>query len=329
MLKVGFIGCGGIAHAHVAGWNETRAAGTAQVTALCDVSAENMDRLEAALGLSGLPRYSDWKAMLAAEDVGAVDICLPHHLHAPAILDAAAVGRHVLIEKPLCLNFAEAEAITAAVEGAPITLMCAHNQLFGPAIRHLRGEIDRGLIGDVQMVFSGDAFRVDRADWGWRAKLETAGGGVLIDTGYHPTYRLLYAAGSPVTSVTSVTGRYHNPIEGEDTANVLLTFANGALGQILTSWAFPLPHGSWQVWVFGSEGAVYATGNRFRHQPWRGEASEQVLADQNGFAEEVKHFVSCLATGATPLQTHVDGINVLKVILGAYEAQRTGKTVTF
>lgn len=328
MLKVGFIGCGGIAHAHAAGWNETSAAGTARVAALCDVDPGNIAALEAKLGQSDTPRFSDWKKMLAETEVDAVDICLPHHLHAPAVLDAAAAGKHILIEKPLCMTLDEAAQIEAAIAASGVTLMCAHNQLFEPAVRHIRGELDRGLIGELQMVYSADCFRTNRgSNWGWRKDLATAGGGCLIDTGYHPTYRLLHVAGSPATSVTAVTGRYQCQIEGEDTANVLVTFANGAIGQILTSWAFPLPHGTWQVYAFGTEGAVYAHGNRFLHVPYQGDANEQTLDPRNGFAEEVKHFVDCLANGTAPLQTQVDGINVLKLILGAYEARTTGRTV--
>jgi len=329
VIKAAFIGCGGIAKAHVPGWQEVAAAGDGQVVALCDVNQAGVDALAEALGLTDVAKYTDWNQMLAEQELDCVDICLPHHLHAPAILAAAAKGVNVLCEKPLCMNLDEAAEITAAVESSGITLMCAHNQLFFPAIRHMKERILAGDIGDVQMVYSADCFRLDRTveDWGWRAKLETAGGGVLIDTGYHPSYRLLHMAGSPATSVTSVTASHHCPIEGEDTANVLITFANGAIGQILTSWAFPMQPGAWQVAVFGSKGAVFGRGNEFLYKPYQGEQVTQTLEGKNGFAEEVKHFVGCLKSGDTPIQTQVDGINVLKLILGAYEAQTTERTV--
>lgn len=329
MVKVGFIGCGGIANAHAPGWQATAALGTGKVVALCDVSTANLDTLEGNLGLSGTARYSDWNQMLADADLDAVDICLPHHLHAPAILAACAAGKSILCEKPLCMNFDEAAEIEAAVKSSGVTLMCAHNQLFFPAIRHLRGEIERGLIGDVQSVFSGDCFRTNRTaeEWDWRGPLKTAGGGVLIDTGYHPTYRLLHMAGCRATSVVAMTHNYHCPIEGEDLANVLVGFENGAMGQILTSWAFPMAPGAWQVAVFGSEGALFGRGNEFVHAPYSGERTEGKLEGADGFAEEVKHFCQCLLDGAAPIQTQVDGINVLKLILGAYESVKTGRVV--
>lgn len=330
MLKAAFIGCGGIAHAHVGGWKAVREAGAAGIVALCDVSGENVDKLAADLGLESVAKYSDWQKMLAEQELDAVDICLPHHLHAPAILNAAAAKVNVLCEKPLCMNLAEAATIEAAIASSGITLMCAHNQLFIPAIRHLRAEIDAGKVGAPQHLFSGDCFRLNRTkeEWGWRGPLATSGGGVLIDTGYHPTYRLLHMAKSPAKQVTAMTHRYHCGIEGEDLANVLVRFESEALGQILTSWAFPMQYGAWQVAVFGSEGALFGRGNEVLFQAHGGEAQATQLEGQNAFTEEIKHFVECLQTGATPIQTQVDGINVLKLILGAYEAQQTGRTVT-
>lgn len=333
MLKAAFIGCGGIARAHAPGWRAVKAAGAAEVVALCDPVEGNVKALAEALALGDgdYVACADWRTMLADIELDAVDICLPHHLHAPAILDCAAANVAVLCEKPLCMSLEEAAQITAAVEGSGITLMCAHNQLFFPAVRYVREQLAAGALGQVQQVFSADCFRTARTreEWGWRAELKTAGGGVLIDTGYHPTYRLLHLAGSEPTAVTAMCHNYQTPIEGEGTAHVLVKFANQALGYISTSWDFPLPHGHWQVCVFGSEGSLFGHGNKVVVKPYNGQAETLDLPAADGFAEEVKHFVDCLLTGATPIQTHLDGINVLKLILGAYEAERTGATVTF
>lgn len=330
MVRVGFIGTGGIARAHAWGWKQTAEAGTGQVAALCDVDRQGMDAFERELGVEGLPRYDNWKTMLNEAELDAVDICLPHHLHAPAVLAAAAAKKHILIEKPLCTSLEEGQQISDSVEANGVTLMCAHNQLFEPAIRHMRGELDKGVVGEIQQVVSKDAFYTDRSreEWGWRADLATAGGGVLIDTGYHPTYRLLHMAGADPVRIAAMTHRYNLPIEGEDVAHVLVEFANQALGHLYTSWTHPLAPGGWHLEVYGSEGAVFGRGAKFLHTPYRGEPTERELEQVNGFVEEVKHFVDCVAHGKTPIQTHVDGVNVLKVILGAYQARDTGTTIS-
>ena len=106
VVKVaGLIGSGGISSAHARGF--LAHADKIRCVALCDVSAENLKKRSDQLG--GVARqYSDWKAMLReiGDEIDAVDICLPHHLHAAAILDAAGAGKHILCEKPMCMTLA-------------------------------------------------------------------------------------------------------------------------------------------------------------------------------------------------------------------------------
>ena len=87
--------------------------------------------------------------MLAGADIDAVDICLPHHLHAAAIVAAAEAGKHILCEKPLCLTMDEARIVREAVRRAGVTLMCAHNQLFLPAVAEARRLLAEGAIGPI------------------------------------------------------------------------------------------------------------------------------------------------------------------------------------
>src|ERR1051325_10785307 len=130
MLKVAIVGCGGIAHPHVVGWQAIPK--MAQITALCDVSSAGVQRY--AEMLENKPeRHSDFKTLVKDKSIDAVDICLPHHLHKDAIIAAAEAGKHILCEKPLCLTAAEAADIRAAVRANGVTVMCAHNQLFLPA----------------------------------------------------------------------------------------------------------------------------------------------------------------------------------------------------
>ena len=116
-----------------------------------------------------------------------------------AIVAAAAAGKHILCEKPLCLTAAEAARVQAAVSEAGITLMCAHNQLFLPAVAEAKA-LARGRSRSARLyeVRTTDSFfnDFDPATMGWRANAVTSGGGELIDTGYHPTYLMLHLAGA-------------------------------------------------------------------------------------------------------------------------------------
>ena len=227
-VRLAIIGAGGISNAHAKGI--LAHAGQVECVALCDVSADNLRARNEQLG--GQCRlFNDWNTLLSemAGEIDAVDICLPHHLHGAAIMDAARAGKDVLCEKPLCISLEEADRIVDAVRAAGILYQSAHNQLFMPCVVEAKKRIAAGEIGEVRWLRSQDCFVSPSSafEGKWRANLKTQGGGELIDTGYHPTYRLLYLAGAEVVGVRASMARFVQPIEGEDTACVQVRFASG------------------------------------------------------------------------------------------------------
>ena len=206
-LRIGLIGCGGITHAHVEGWKAI--ADRAEIVAVADVSEENAGRRVTQIG-HPVSIYADYYDLLADKEIDAVDIALPHHLHRDGIVAAAEAGKHLMTEKPLCLTLDEAADIAQAVEKSSVTMMAAHNQLFFPSVLQARQMITSGDLGEIYMIHSLDCgarrrpLSLDKSSWGkaassfgtsWRSDPEKMGGGELIDTGYHPTYRLLFLAG--------------------------------------------------------------------------------------------------------------------------------------
>ncbi len=230
-IKLALIGTGGISHAHVSGILAHQ--DKIECVAMCDVVESNLEARAKQLGYEP-KRFSDWKKMLEVmgSEIDAVDICLPHHLHAPAILDAAAAGKHILCEKPMCMTLEEADKIVDAVKKAGVIYMSAHNQLFTPAVREIKRLMDSGAVGKVRWIRSQDCFIIGNPAGmrnSWRANLKTQGGGELIDTGYHPTYRLLYLGGGDIAEVRGTMGRFWLKMEGEDTASVQVRFKNGII----------------------------------------------------------------------------------------------------
>ena len=144
-LKIGLIGCGGITQAHVEGWKTVT--DRAQIVAVADVSAAAMQTRIAQIG-HAVKTYTDYHDLLADPEVEAVDISLPHHLHREAVVAAAQAGKHLMTEKPLCLNLEEAADIAAAVQKAGITMMAAHNQIFFPAVMQAKQMVMNGDLGD-------------------------------------------------------------------------------------------------------------------------------------------------------------------------------------
>lgn len=324
-VKVGLIGAGGIANPHVNGY--LKIPEQAKITAVADVVAENANRRAEQAG--GAAIFSDYNEMIKSADIDAVDICLPHHLHADAIIAAAAAGKHILCEKPLCIHTEEAAKIAAAVKDSGITLMCAHNQLFMPPVAKARELIQNGVLGKVFEIRTTDSFfngGLNR-DMGWRGSVATAGGGELIDTGYHPTYLLLNLAQAEPTEVTAMTSRYRLPMEGEDSAQVLVRFADGSVGNIVTSWAYKPATITERFSVVAEKGSLWSDGKSLSYKI-DDETTTLDFPATETFAAEIADFVSCITEKRRPINTEVEGINVLKVILGAYKSTAEKKIVS-
>jgi predicted dehydrogenase len=159
------------------------------------------------------------------------------------------------------------------------------------------------------------------------------GGGVLIDKGYHPTYILLYMAGSEPVEVTAMSNTFVAQMDGEDTALVMVKFANGAIGQIFTGEGFAFPTNDAKFHAIGERGEVY--GHRYDlYEKPRGftEPSHRAYpvepaGNQQSFDATIHHFYDSITSGRRPIQDHRDGRRVLEVILAAYRSIEEGRTV--
>ena len=322
-VRIGLIGAGDIAGAHVAGYR--RNPGTVEFAAIADPMRANAEKRRG--DDEGVRIYADYREMIAAGGLDAVDICLPHHLHADAVIAAADVGLHVLCEKPLCLSLDEAAAITAAVERNGVTVMCAHNQLFLPAVAAAKALVETGALGSVFEVRTTDSFYNDFTveSMGWRAQAATAGGGELIDTGYHPLYLLQHLAGGTPVEVAAMLSRHRLEfMEGEDSAQVLVRYDNGVVGHVTTSWAYEPAVGTEKFSLVGEKGSLSSDGTTLISRVRGEEPVTTTFEPVHEFAAEVAHFAECILEGRRPIQTHVEGIDVLGVILAAYESATTG-----
>jgi len=326
VVRVAIIGSGSIAGAHIQGF--IKYSDRFRVIGLCDTLPEAIRLRTDQLTKSGLaaPRaFDDWRRMLKElqGQVDAVDICLPHHLHCPAILDAAAAGLHILCEKPMCIELKQADQIADAVRKAGVTYMSAHNQLFMPVVQETKRIIDSGELGAIYTLRSQDCFKAGhpgptpqpRANWSWRADLDTQGGGELIDTGYHPSYRLLYLAGSPVSEVRASMSRFRCNIDGDDTSIVAVRFANGTLGEVHTSWAYDMPYGTHHIHVIAQKGQIFGSDDTLFYLPTGfTEPAKRVFAPVDTYIAQLEHFAECLQQGKRPIHSIEEGRAVLELI---------------
>lgn len=318
MIRVGLIGGGGIADAHIRGYNAHR--DSIAVVAVADAFEATAKRRAEELGATP---YTDYRRMLVDEQLDAVDICLPHHLHADAIVAAAEAGLNVLCEKPLCLTPDEARRVNDAVSDSGITLMCAHNQLFMPAVEKAKELLTSGVIGTVYEVRTTDSFYndFDPENMGWRAHASTSGGGELIDTGYHPSYLMLHLAGARPVEATAMLSTHRLAfMEGEDSAQVLIRFEGGVVGHLVTSWAYEPASSTERFSAVGELGSLTSDGTTVSYRLRDGGEESFSFEPVDTFVAEIGCFADALSTGTRPPHTEEEGIQVLGMLLAAYQS---------
>ena len=334
-LRVGIIGAGWMGHVHARAWAENAPRG--EIVAVADVSPERARHLATEIR-SEVAIFADLGAMFAGAEIDAVDICLPHHLHTEAILAAARAGKAILCEKPLCITLADAAAIRDALAKSGTVFMAAHNQLFQPSLIEARRLLASGALGQPFVFRSVEAvqnrgFAAGRhpaeigggeSPWAWRADVARMGGGEVIDTGWHATYRLLALADDRPVEVSAMMDRFAvKQLVAEDTGVILVRFASGAIGEILTSWAFA-PVGNWHFEVGAEHGSLAGGKTRLVHQlhGWPEPVAYAPFTHElaQTFAAEVTHFLDVVQRGEPSLAPFDRAARVLQVTLGAYAA---------
>jgi len=311
-LKIGVIGCGGIGAVHLKSWEQVEGA---RVVAVCDADAERAGATDAAA-------YVDFAAMLDGESLDAVDICTPPHLHAPIALAALERRIPVLCEKPLARRPAEATQIVRSAEAVGVLLMTAFCHRFHPPVEFVRSLIADGKLGRVLMFRNRFGTRFAGVEGRWFSNPEIAGGGALMDTSVHSVDLFRHLVGE-VTAVSGATTTFHPEIRGvEDSAAMLLTTADGAIGVIEASWMTP-----WSaniVEIYGETGAAvidYDTGvTRYRLQ---GDPAWTTADTGSGdrFVEELRHFAAVLRGESSPRVNGRDGLRAVEIIHQAYAAK--------
>ncbi len=227
MIGIGIIGAGGIALAnHIPGF---ALCPDTKVVALCDASKEALEKAKAQTGISSL--YTDYNELLKRDDVHAVVIATPNHLHAPIALAAIGRGKHVLCEKPIAMDFAESLTMLAAARRANIRHMTAFTYRFVPAMRYMAHLVHSGAVGQPYH------FRANRfQDWdkrflSWRQMKKFAATGEMGDMLSH-RFDYGHLQLGPLSRLVGYTKRFINerggqPADVEDWVGVLADFKSG------------------------------------------------------------------------------------------------------
>jgi predicted dehydrogenase len=338
-VRYGLVGSQFISTIHA---ESLRSVADAEVLAVMSPTPGNAARFAAHHGIPH--HFTQLEDMLALPELDAIVIGAPNYLHCDITLAAAAAGKHVICEKPLCMNLAEADRMIEACKRAGVLLLYAEELLFTPKYVRLKQLLDEGALGKPVLIKQSEKHDGPHAPHFW--DVERSGGGVTMDMGCHAIEFFRWMLGrAKVRSVYAQMGTYVHTDKtlGDDNSILILEFENDVVAMAEESWS-KLGGMDDCAEVHGSEGVAYADvlqGNSIPTYSSKGigyaveKAGNTVgwsyviyeEAWNYGFPQEFAHFTDCILNGATPLVTGEDGRAVLEIIFAAYESAGTGRKV--
>jgi scyllo-inositol 2-dehydrogenase (NADP+) len=203
----------------------------------------------------GVKTFSHMEQVLADPQVDLVVLATPNDLHAPQAIAAMHAGKHVITDKPMCLNVAEADAMIAASRETGRLLSVFHNRRWDGDFLTIRRLVEQGLLGELFLIET--AWLQTRPPRGWSSE-RRRGGGKLLDLGVHLIDQAVELVGVPVMQVYA---RCHDgvwPTDVEDHTHCILSFASGVDVHVTTSSAAPTQARRWQL--LGTRGSLVKEG---------------------------------------------------------------------
>ena len=314
----------------------------ASMLAVCSPTPGHAERFASEFGIPH--HFTDHRRMLEMDEIDMVVIGAPNFVHCELVCDAAAAGKHVVLEKPMCLNLAEADQMIEACRRAGVKLMYAEELCFAPKYVRLKELLDSGALGEPTLIKQSEKHSGPHATHFW--DVERSGGGVTMDMGCHAVEFFRWMLGRP--KVKSVYAQMSTQVHGDrtrgdDNAILILEFETGCVAMAEESWT-KLGGMDDRAEVYGSKGVAYADllhGNSIETYSTVGYdyAVEKAGATKGwsftiyeeewnyGFWDEMRHFVDCVADDRQPAVTGEDARAVLEVIFAAYESAGTGRKV--
>lgn len=338
-IKVGLIGSQFISSIHA---EALRACQSAELFAVASPTAGNAERFAQA---HEIPHHrTDYRKMLEMPEIDMIVIGTPNHTHCQITVDAAAAGKHIVLEKPMCLNLAEADRMLAECRTAKVKFMYAEELCFAPKYVRMKQLLDSGALGEPTLVKQSEKHDGPHAPHFW--DVERSGGGVTMDMGCHAIEFFRWMLGRPkIRSVYAQMSTlvHKDKTRGDDNALLIVEFENGAIGLAEESWT-KLGGMDDRAEVHGSKGVAFADllhGNAIEaySQDGYGYAVEKAGSTKGwsfpiyeeawnyGFHGEMAHFVDCVLHDKQAIVTGEDARAVMEVLFAAYESAGTGRKV--
>lgn len=325
-LRIGIIGFGRIAMAHANAAMDLKDG--MELTAISTRRADRAKEMAAKFGVKHV--YSDYHELLSDQEIEAVLVCLPNHLHRPVCVDAARARKHILVEKPMALNFKQADEMAKEARKNQVTLMVGQSRRFCNAIREVRermGEIGPPFRIDINFLVN---FPQPPTDW-WKSS-EKAGGLVILLQGSHSVDTIVWLLNRIPSTVFSIS-RSRNPLwEGEDEADMVLGFDSGELATVhLSLSTSPYLH---ETIIVGPKGTMrlfeFPTGGIFGFSHRLDINGKTVMDGEqipSSYTVQLKEFLEAIRDNRTPVASGEEVKRTMFVLDEIRRSDREGRVI--
>jgi len=340
-IRVGVIGLGMGRH-HIAGYQTHP---DAEVVAIADLDEARLAEIGDQYGVPN--RYATAEEMLAGEALDVVSVATPNKFHRSLTVAALEAGCHVLCEKPMALNAAEAREMLAAAERANRRLMINFSYRFGEQSQALKERVDAGELGEIYFGRTVWHRRRGLPRFGsWFGQKAISGGGPLIDLGVHRLDLALWLMGYP--KPVWVMGGAYNPIASalaleqgveydvEDLAVAMIRFENGAMLEVEASWAANVQERElMETRLLGTKGGLVQRnlneGYEFEAEIYVERAGAhydmKLHAPPRRRTNAMRHFVESIVKDVPHIATGEEGLLVMQILDAIYESADKGEPV--
>ena len=356
-LKVGIIGCGGIANGkHMPSLKQLP---DVEMVAFCDIIIERAEEAKAKYGTADAKVYENYKELLEDKTIDVVHVCTPNRAHSFITVDALEAGKHVMCEKPMAINSVEAKKMLDAAERTGKKLTIGYQNRFRDDSLYLKAEAEADTLGDVYYAKATAIRRRAVPTWGVFLNEYEQGGGPLIDIGTHAldltlwtmnNYKPKYCVGTTFHKLNNDTQTGNawgdwDPAKFtvEDSAFGFIVMENGATIVLESSWALnSLDVREAVTTLCGTKaGADMNDGLRFnfvrggRQTVMKpsfaagGVAFNDGAAGESAATREARQWINAVINDTDPITRPEQAYCVTQILEGIYESAKTGKPYYF
>lgn len=327
--KIAVIGLGGVAQlVHLPILSKLA---NVEITAVADINKNRLKTVGEKFSVK--QQFSDYKEMLAAQDIDAVIIATPTNTHSEIAIECLKAKKHILIEKPIARNLTEAKEICSTAKKNKMQVMIGMNLRFRPDAMLMKSLVNSGELGEIFYIRCG-WLRKQSSDEKWFLNTKQSGGGVIIDLGILILDLALWVMNDHEMKSVTVQKYSHNTKDVEDSAVGLVRFDNDQVISFEVSWGLHSEWDKFHLAAFGTKGTAHLNPLRAYKRLGTNQIDYTIAHPSNqqnlfkkSYENELKHFIGMVRENNPVTSSCDDAVYLMKLLEAMYKSAELKREV--